>query len=82
MEWVNARTVSHLRMPVFGAAGEEDEDESPVPPPSNGTVRGGARLAQLTSFFSRGTTDHSRWWTELSDVVEMFSRLRVISARL
>lgn len=41
-----------MRIPV---GGEEEE-----PPPSSGTDLGGARLVQLTSFFSSGTTDHNR----------------------
>lgn len=48
-ELVKARTVSHFRSPLFGCE------------PSRGTDFGGARLVQLTSFFSRGTTDHSFW---------------------
>lgn len=46
-ELVKARTVSHFRRPLGGCD------------PSRGTDFGGARLLQLTSFFSRGTTDQS-----------------------
>lgn len=46
-ELVKARTVSHFRRPLGGCD------------PSIGTDFGGARLLQLTSFFSRGTTDQS-----------------------
>lgn len=46
-ELVKARTVSHFRRPLGGCE------------PSRGTDFGGARLLQLTSFFSSGTTDHN-----------------------
>lgn len=70
VEFVSASTVSHFRKPID------------VCGPSRGTDLGGAKLLQLTSFFSRGTTDHSFWCTELSEVVDIFSRLRVISTKL
>lgn len=95
--FVSASTVSHFRRPRGPPAApalRPPRVSSPGPPPppspddaiwlssSRGVVLGEARLLQLTSRFSSGTTDHSRWCTDDSEVVEMFSRLRAMSARL